>query len=719
MLILSEISRNANIQHTTWTVGLFLQFLQEGKLKKDKYQRKKKWLIFRNENKRLASIVEFIDFLKQNGNTINAILLGTSNHTDEKGKARLEHSNIDGNNRMNAMSIFFREPLRIYPEILKNIEKHAKDGRHDDGSDDGKPLAIQTDPEAITTLIGLFKNMTVKDLTNFNMRDWFKRKGHEQFFKEYISENRDSWDDLLKQELNMFDTPWGGAGSYLDVKIEIMEVTGSTDDDLVDLYTKVNEYSTKVSHTDLLCAKMKWKVGHLIDKKYESLKTELVTAIREYYKKKSEGEELDCYQFGDSCDELSAFDFCVSLQSVMFKKCSCIFPNPNKDDNISCFLSLYEHLFGGNDSEHFNEDNINRFISDIYECASMFETIYKDISPPELTKACAKRRRPKLSYEYTKNQRLLLIAACIKNCREKLDKNINKNRLLTIIYYHTFYKKYEKELNKKSDNKKIGKTCKSPLPPSKLWTRGGHESTLRLRNWLKLDTIEGVRKEDMTKVLKKLIEISVNEKSNPVNNDNDSATLGRPKDKRRNRHDWEIVLIRNYYRKSVPVGLLERINKLWYEHIICYSTTTGDTEIDIERLGNVMPIEDKLNNARGNSHIRHYKIIEQDRGIEFMKYFDDIFPTGEKYDEITEHPLDDNGGRLNPVLKSKEKYDSFCNKNEELLVKYFIDWLYKPLEEYEEKKAEEENSKNLLLKAARAKETLNTTANTILNNGSN
>jgi hypothetical protein len=109
----------------------------------------------------------------------------------------------------------------------------------------------------------------------------------------------------------------------------------------------------------------------------------------------------------------------------------------------------------------------------------------------------------------------------------------------------------------------------------------------------------------------------------------------------------------------MPTNLLSQ--EFSIEHIVPFSS--GNKQgIDIDRLGNIVPIIDTMNKQRGNSHIDKY-LSKNDR---FLSYIKPIIPSSEVYNEIVNHT------NKQPQIINSEKYNIFCEKNEKTYIENFI-----------------------------------------------
>jgi hypothetical protein len=170
--------------------------------------------------------------------------------------------------------------------------------------------------------------------------------------------------------------------------------------------------------------------------------------------------------------------------------------------------------------------------------------------------------------------------------------------------------------------------------------------------------------EKITKpLMKRLLELLVSE--NIHNNPYETRNNGKDKiDKRRNRHLHEKVLIYYYYKNKVPIEFLKY--NYWIEHIFPFSSS-WEGEIDIDRLGNIIPIIDNLNSKRNNKNISEYSKSDK---LQFLKYINDIIPNQVDYNEIITHQ------EKKPHITDNNKYNVLCSLNENKLINIFLENLF-------------------------------------------
>jgi hypothetical protein len=137
--------------------------------------------------------------------------------------------------------------------------------------------------------------------------------------------------------------------------------------------------------------------------------------------------------------------------------------------------------------------------------------------------------------------------------------------------------------------------------------------------------------------------------------------------KRRPRKFFEKALIYYYYKTRVPTEFLT--NKFWIEHI-CPFSCVWEGEIDIDRLGNILPIIDYLNRKRSDKHITEYAKHET---RPFIRHVDDIIPNTELYDTIVNHTgVSANSKNAHPRITDAGKYNEMCQRNEGVMKTTFL-----------------------------------------------
>ena len=103
---------NKRIKNEQWSIKDLVTKINNQEINKPQYQRKRKWDIHpKKENK--ANEQSYINFLFDTENSVHAITFG-----QETNSQKIYFSNIDGNNRINAIKHFIDKPFEIFNEYL-------------------------------------------------------------------------------------------------------------------------------------------------------------------------------------------------------------------------------------------------------------------------------------------------------------------------------------------------------------------------------------------------------------------------------------------------------------------------------------------------------------------------------------------------------------------------------------------------------------------------
>ena len=103
-----------------WYVKILINKINNTEINKPKFQRKKKWYILpkkeNNPNNKSPNEKSYIEFLFEVKNSVHAITFGQNMDSN-----KLTYTNIDGNNRLNAIKHFIDKPFDIFPEYLNKL----------------------------------------------------------------------------------------------------------------------------------------------------------------------------------------------------------------------------------------------------------------------------------------------------------------------------------------------------------------------------------------------------------------------------------------------------------------------------------------------------------------------------------------------------------------------------------------------------------------------
>ncbi len=626
-------SSELEISNDKWTVGGLLK--NKKNIIKPKFQRKKWWTVQPVINgKPKPNYREYIDFLFDTKNTIDPISFGEENKIIN-GESITRYVNVDGNNRINAIITFMQTPLIIYPEYLKPFSELLdtfviKNIITTQDKEKFIHFLTNLDYEKLSRLKhfkSLYeKNQEIKTIlnkiTNIDERDNIELAIF-AIQKELLFDNNDNFDQTVIINVNIFKK--------------------ATFEELCMIFQNINKHNHCLSETELL-ASILIENYITIENKNVLIVHGIKQSIKDYYSTKQNDEILDSSEFDET--KINSFDIMVGLQNYCSSISEGIIPLFDPSD-VSLYFKIYrqlhnsENVIDGLHPNKFNDENVNIFINEIIRAvkiinSSMNKIFNKKINERLFNKSC----RAKNSL-LGKNNIFIIIISIINDLQNnKLEQDIIDYSTRCILY-HILLKDI-----KDHDN-------------IKLYTNhdifhyeagGGYiegQATKIMKG--ELDTSKKVTE----KVFKEVVEIIIKQNNQPV-------TCQNKKSKRRTLKFIDHCLTSFYYNKYVSTIYLD--NKYSIEHIAPFSSSWEQSEeIDIDRIGNLIPIIDSLNKGRGNGHIEYY----EKSNSSYVSLLKNI-PNKEKYDKIVKHDT------RTPKIINVENYNKMCLENEKMYLDNFI-----------------------------------------------
>ena len=615
------------IKNENWTIKLLASKVVSREIYKPKYQRKRKWNLF-PKKVNVPSEKKYIEFLYDASNSVHAITFGQDN-----GKIL---SNIDGNNRINAIMHFLKEPFVLFPEKLDNLKDYISNYGND-------KIDEKIAHELSDKVIKIVEKLAYVELMGFRYNIYFKDK-HQQLYDEHLKIMRDDleplFDELIEQmkinNVDRFDET---------VQINVNLFLGYTTEELADVFSKINQYNSGLTEQEALASRLFNITNFIIEDKI--LECEIKQFLNKYYMDRTKDEILDCYMYNEIDDKMNAYDFMVGFQDYSNDKCSLIHKTDN--DGLSLFFKIFKNIYKGSFDITFNTENVNTFIGYITKAINILQKLKSIIFMENLVGGGGNTifdAATKKLNSLKKNNMYLVITAIIGYIKNNTSENEILSSIEKTILYHFFVNSIEDK--EKRDQFK--------LIDGILYDAGGSFIDNVAKDYLKTpETIScKITEELMESVLNQLINENVKNKKYEIRSNGKDKN-----DKRRQRKLHEKVLIYYYYICKVPTQFLKK--NFWVEHMFPFSCSWEDN-LDIDRLGNIFPILDNLNKERSNKHISEYKKIDKE---EFMKFID-IIPTNELYDQIVSHK------NKKPHIQNSDKYNLFCSDNEKKLINYFL-----------------------------------------------
>ena len=614
------------IKNDQWEVRHLYTMIMNGEINKPKVQRKKRWLpLPKAKNPHAANEKNYIIFLFSTLNSVHAITFGQID-----GK----FSNIDGNNRINAIMHFLIEPFSLFPENLKDIYFFI----------DNNIKEIDANHK-IKNIIGKF---SYNSLMTFHYVKYFETIDEKPFYNEYLKDKRDifeSYFDDLQKKLQI-----NGEDRFdKSVRINVNLFEGYTSDELNITFVDINKYDNKMSEIDLLGCFLS-RIDNF-DIEDAVIKTEIIMSIKQFYIEKNEGEILNGYFFDENKDKMNGYDFMMGFQNYAHNKCPLLIDKPD-NDGLSLFFKLYKTMYKGSFENTLTHTNINEFISKIKQALYLLIKIIDSMRMETLT-SCSKSFDScnKKLFSLSKNNVYLVIITIIGFFNQSVDEKVIVKSIEKSLLFHFFVS----EISNKEKKDELH------IIDDIFYQAGGSFIDNQADKFYKSPHLfsERIKEKHMIDVINTLIQENIKDKIYETRDNGKDKN-----DKRRTRKFHEKALWYYYYTNKVPIEYLK--HTYWIEHIFPFSSYWEDT-IDIDRMGNIFPIIDTLNNKRNNKHISEYKKQEEGKYIQFVN---DIIPKYEDYDAIIDHT------EKKPHVVDAAKYNDFCSRNEKVLTTNFVKYLF-------------------------------------------
>ena len=610
------------IKNEQWSVKTLISKIDNKDITKPKFQRKKKWDILPKKNSS-PNDYYYIKFLYDTENSVHAITFG-----QESNSKGIFYSNIDGNNRINAIKHFMDKPFEIFREYLDDLFKIFDD----------------INSENILKIKGIFKSLSYKQIIKMKTPARFFRQEKKYPLFEEIREKEES----IEQEVEKIQKKLMiNESDYFDdtVKINVNLFEGYNTDELCKTFEDINKYNSKLTETELLACRLHNICNFTInDKPFE---TELNEHIKKYYKNKSIEEVLNCYEFNE--ENINAHDFIVGFQNLCNQKYN--FISETDVDGLSLFFKLWKALYNSF-IDTFTTENVNDFIEKInYSCEILQETI-SNIFTDKINNSLFNKTCQDKLLTLKKNNLFMLISSIIGFKKNKGKKNIIIKNLEKCLIFHFFVSDI-----KEKDTREGFKNSDSIT-----YRAGGGFIENTTKNLLSNpDTISNKLNKGL---FIKLINHLFSEINSPYKRKLDNGN--NKNDKRRKIKFFEKTLMFYFYKEKIPTNMLGY--EFSIEHIIPNSSD-WEGELDKDTTGNLIPIISTINSQRGNKHINSYKNTEI--GEKFFEFMKDIIPNDTFYDNIIRHE-----GRKAIIINNNE-YNNLCEKNEKIYRENFVNCLFK------------------------------------------
>jgi len=617
---------NKRVKNEQWSIKELIDKINNKEISKPKYQRKKKWDITPKKDN-TPNEKSYIEFLYRTHNSVHAITFGQD---DNRGKQNIQ--NIDGNNRINAISHFIKTPFEVLEDHFKDLFK----------------ILDKINSVNVDEIKDIFKSMSYTDIIRMKrLSDYFESINKKELYHEIKDKLKDIENEIyynIPKKLKIagdyeFD-------SYVKINVNIFE--GYDTDELCKTFEDINKFNSKLTEIELLASRLHNEIDfEIYDKSFE---IELKNHILYYYTTKADDEVLPCYEYDIINDKINAHDFIVGFQNLCNQKY--VFIEKTDVNGLSLFFKLYKIIYRSL-NKSFSSKNVNEFIDNIlYSCdilQAISKKIFTDTINDKLFNATCQKK-----IETLKKNNLVVIIGCIIGFKsKKAAKSHIETEITKCLLYHFMIDDIKEKVKRENYKKYDSITYRAG---------GGFiENTVSkiLSNPEKIN--EYLPEEIFTDMIKDLIKENNNPDERYINND----TGSKKKDKRRKLKFYEKMLMFYYYKQELSVNMFQY--KFSIEHI-CPNSSEWKGKLDKDRPGNLIPIIAEMNISRNNKHIKKYEKMDAKFG--FLKFIKNIIPKYTDYDKIINH---DNN---KPSIINNKLYEIMCQKNEKIYTENFIKCLY-------------------------------------------
>jgi hypothetical protein len=614
------------IKNEQWSINELISKVNKQEISKPKFQRKKKWDIHPKNNNN-PNEKAFIQFLYDTENSVHAITFG-----QETISQRLCFSNIDGNNRINAIKHFIDKPFEIFNDYLDKLIHVIN-----------KLVLSQEDKDI---LIKIFSNLSYTEIMNFKYNLFFNKNGYENLYTR-IQIYRDLIGDEIIEDIQTKLKIRGVENFDSNVKINVNIFEGYTTDELCKTFEDINKYNSQLTETELLACRLFNDFN--FDITDNIFKTELEECIKIYYDIKSDDEVLTCYNYDKTKDKINAHDFIVGFQNLCNKKYS-NFIDKSDVDGLSLYFKLYKVLYGSY-TNTFTSKNVNDFKEKILYSCNLFNKIISSIFTEKINNKLFNTSCQEKITTLKKNNMVMLLTCIIGFKNKNTHEYIIINNLEKCLLYH-FMVSDLKNKDKKEEFKNYD---------SITYKAGGSFIDNITKNLLSNPEI--ISNKLTKEIFNNLLDVLYIESNNPYERKLENGN--NKNDKRRPLKFFEKTIMFYFYKEKISINMLE--NDFSIEHIFPNSSD-WDGELDKDRTGNLIPIISTINSSRGNKHITEY--YKSENGSAFCKCIKDIIPKKNIYDNIISHE------EKKPKIKNNELYNIMCKENEEKYKNNFIKSLF-------------------------------------------
>ena len=313
-----------------WTVDVFQLKFTEGRLRKPRIQRKKRW----DE----TMVHDYIEFITRHQNTCLPFFV---NEIDMH--ARLIYMLFDGNNRVNAILDFLNRPLSVMREFI---------------------------PSELEGLRSILETVSLAKLTHKSYNSITK------FCKEHgISDYpAETYEEVYEKMIDRLTDL-----RFLTVEIQVTVYDNLPYEQMIHIYQCVNKNATKMNEQELFaCSFAQWTYPPVIEQ------TALSSAVQLYYDDMNQCEQL---KMNEIVCSLNLFEILVGVQLTLHKRCSFIPDLKMEKSELDVVFHVFKiaHLPSNREWNEPTHAEVNTFIERIFAACSSLEAVLRRMYDPYLS----------------------------------------------------------------------------------------------------------------------------------------------------------------------------------------------------------------------------------------------------------------------------------------------------------------------------------------------
>lgn len=540
------------------SIGEIIGYHSNGEIVKPLIQRKKCWTFDDNYN--------YIKHLIQFRFCFSPLILHNIIINDKE-----YHSVIDGNNRLNAILhfnnywynyLFKSSESEYFKKIKKNINKY-NDYKTDIIKFFIKEIEINDksfifEYENLYNCINLIRNeLFLRKITLFE----FKEMDYDDFKidDEKIDIFRKNFKNIKKMLKKI---------NFDNIDLQIIIIPNNSKIDIEKLFSSINKNGYKLTKYDIISSQSS-KTNYHRNVFNDDIFNKLIIERNNYYKGDEKDDEYDVIDYTFSDDYITSYHLLISLQNYLHNL-NDIFPNANINEKNDTFwiYDLFIYYFPDFIKTQIDDLIINNFINDIIFLANRLIKISNKIDNKKFhTKTKSNKNKKNLTFN---KKKIFKIFECYFDNKNNKKFNMDNFEIIILkeLLFHEMAKFYKKQ-NKNND------VFDYELFSSFKYSRSAGYCIK------KIELFDIKRNKDLTKKLNNLYD--------------------------------EIIQLKYSYNDKINLFIFSivfskemmNIDEIDIDHIIPRTENKTRKIKGSDRIGNLYPLDRKINRARKNNDMSH------------------------------------------------------------------------------------------------------------------